>query len=156
MATEQKLVCVLFNVGKKNDLTQQCRERIQAGLNFEDSALCFVGANTRLMKTVCPNKTVIELNNFIDTAGNIREISKFTKNKNFSEIIIISHYYHLCRIGILLKVFRLNAKLVACENVLKIKKARRNFLEYGLILGTMFLSIFRIKEKYYANKKEIE
>ncbi len=134
---ESKLVCVLFNAGKNNELTRQCRERIQAGLTFENSTLCFVGENTGLMRTMCPDKTVIELNNCNDTAGNIREISKFAENKNFSEIIIVSHYYHLYRIRILLKIFKLAAKSVAAEDILKIKR-RKSFLEYGLILGTRF------------------
>lgn len=147
---ESKLVCVLFNAGKNNALTQQSQERIQAGLAFKNSTLCFVGAKTWLMKTVCPNnKTVIELNNCNNTAGNIREISKFTKNNNFTEIIIISHYYHLRRIGILLKIFGLNANLVACEDIIKIKK-RKSLLEYGLILGTKLYQFSRPTKKIFC------
>jgi len=137
MVIEKKLVCVLFNAGKKDELTAQCRERIQAGLAFENVALCFVGAKTEIMKTTCPNKIVIELNNCSDTIGNIREIAKFSKDRNFSKISIISHHYHLARIRILLNIFKLKAELISAEDVLGIKR-RKSSLEYGLILGTIF------------------
>lgn len=146
MANEQKLICVLFHAGKGNALTQQCQERVQSGLVFENATLCFVGAKTEIMKTLCPNKSVVELNCCNDTIGNIREIAKFIKNKNFTEIVILSHHYHLHRIGILLKIFKLDAKLVSAEEVLGIKK-RKSFLEYGLILGTYFYWLGRLGKK---------
>ena len=146
MVIEQKLVCVLFHAGKGNALTQQCQERIRAGLTLENTTLCFVGAKTGTMKTMCPDKVVVELNNCNDTIGNIREISAFTKNKKFAEIIIISHHYHLHRIGILLKIFKLDAKLVSAEEVLGIKK-RKSFLEYGLIVGTDLYWLWQLVRK---------
>jgi len=144
---KKKLVCVLFNAGKGDELTQQCRERILAGLTFENPILCFVGAKTWLMKTICPDKIVIELNNCSDTVGNIKEIKKFIKGKNFIEILIISNHYHLRRIKLLMKIFNLEANVESAEEIIGIKN-KISLVEYFLYLFTyIFWIVGFIKTK---------
>jgi len=119
---EKRMICVLFNAGKKDELTEQCQERIRAGLAFNDSTLCFVGAKTWLMKTACPERPVIELDDCHNTVGNIREIKKFWKDKDFSEILIISNHYHLPRIRLLLKIFNLSAGAMFASEAATVEK----------------------------------
>ena len=117
------LICVLYNKGKKNELTDDCRVRIKAGLKLKNknSLLCFVGAEIEVMKKYCLDIKPIELNKCSSTFGNIREIYKYTKNKNFKEIIIISNNYHLKRIEFILRNYNLNWKIKSAEKILKIK-----------------------------------
>jgi len=74
------------------------------------------------------SKELIELNNCSSTFGNIREIYKYTKNKNFKEILIISNSYHLKRIEFILRNYELDWKTESAEKILGIKP-NKGFIE---------------------------
>jgi uncharacterized SAM-binding protein YcdF (DUF218 family) len=130
LGTSKNLICILYNKGKNQELTDDCRLRIEAGLKLWDknAKICYVGAETEVMKRFYSNEEIIELNQCHSTFGNIREIFKFIQNQNFGKIIIISNNYHLNRIKLFLRRFKLNWEVRGAENVLKIK-SRRNFGE---------------------------
>ena len=134
---------MLYNAGRKDELTLQTEERIIAGCSISQK-LCFVGANTELMKKFCsPNKVniIAELNNCDDTIGNIREIKKFLDNNEYERVYIITHDYHQRRVEHLLDYFKLNRNEVAvipAESMLGIKN-RKDFVEFFKLVYTLFL-----------------
>lgn len=140
------MVCVLFNAGRKDELTSECRLRIKAGLTIENATLCLVGEKTWLMKTICSDRFIIELNNCSDTIGNIREIEKFARQEGFHDILIISSSYHLRRIKLLLNIIGLEADVRAAEDIMGVKKAI-SFTEPLIYFATLIFWKLRIINK---------
>ena len=142
-----KFIFILFNAGRRGELTNDCRLRIDAGRRLHGQ-LCYVGRDTKIMKKYFDGIHVEELNNCHDTIGNIREIKRFIEDKNNGkensmEAIIVSNFYHLRRIELILNKFNLPAKLISAEEILK-KRKRISLFEPLRLIYTMI----RIKFSY--------
>lgn len=141
-----KFIFILFNAGRRGELTDDCRLRIDAGKQLLGQ-LCYVGRDTKIMKKYFGNIHIEELNNCHDTVGNIREIKQFIEDKNngkenLTEATIVSNFYHLRRIELILNKFNLPAKLISAEEILKKRKKIDLFEPLRLIYTMIRIKFF--------------